>query len=143
MPLCARRRADRPGSVARYPSYRLAWFGSDCATTSGRGNHSTIATSGSGEVSGLRCVGSNVIAAGGVLSLAYKAPANGGAVRVQVFDLAGRRLAELPEGATVNGMRTTRWDGRDARGAAAARGIYFVQARGTVEAGSSVMVVVR
>ena len=121
----------------------FAWYGSDCATMSGRGNHTTIATNGQGEASGLRCLGSNVIAPGEGVSLAYGAPAGGGIVRVTVFDLAGRRVAELPEGATADGVRTVRWDGRDARGGAAARGIYFVQARGAVETGRSVMVVVR
>jgi hypothetical protein len=121
----------------------FAWFGSDCATSAGRGHRATIAISGQGTAAGLHCVGSNVITAGGAVNLSYRAPAGGEAVRVQVFDLAGRRVAELPEEATIDGVRTARWDGRDARGADVRRGIYFVQARGTVEAGRSVMVVVR
>jgi hypothetical protein len=121
----------------------FAWSGSDCAAASGRGNHLTIATRDEAASGGLRCTGSSVIAAGEAVSLAYAAPADGGAVRVAVFDLAGRRVAELPEGATAEGIRTVRWDGHDAHGAAARRGIYFVQARGAIEAGRSVMVVVR
>jgi len=132
------------GSVISLPvsgrsSDGLAWVGSDCVTLDGRGNHATAATN----ASSLRTVGSNVIEAREGVVFAYAAPEGAGAVRVTIFDLAGRRVAELPETAIVDGAGTARWDGRDQAGAPARRGVYFAQARGAGVSGKSVMVVVR
>lgn len=47
------------------------------------------------------------------------------AARVEVFDVAGRRITTLASGAQPAGERTLRWDLRDASGAACAPGLYF------------------
>jgi hypothetical protein len=57
-----------------------------------------------------------------VLDLA--APA---AARVDVFDVQGRRLATLADRDFAAGAHVLAWDGRDAGGARAARGLYFVR----------------
>ena len=51
-------------------------------------------------------------------------------VDVAVFDLAGRRVATLTRGTLGPGTHALAWDGRDERGAAAGRGVYFVRAKG-------------
>ncbi|HMA47472.1 MAG TPA: FlgD immunoglobulin-like domain containing protein, partial [Frankiaceae bacterium] len=56
--------------------------------------------------------------------------ADAGAVRVAVFDLSGRRVARLADGAYPAGRHTLTWDGRDAGGAQAAAGAYFVRFEG-------------
>jgi hypothetical protein len=54
---------------------------------------------------------------------------DGAALRVEVFDLAGRRVARLLEG-TVRGAETRlTWDGRDDVGAPVPAGLYLVRAR--------------
>jgi flagellar hook assembly protein FlgD len=50
-------------------------------------------------------------------------------VRLDIYDLQGRRLATLHNGALDAGMHTLSWDGRDAAGRVAAGGIYLVRCR--------------
>ena len=50
-------------------------------------------------------------------------------VEVTVHDLGGRRVATLFHGALPAGMHEFTWSGARADGAAAAHGVYFVQAR--------------
>ena len=49
------------------------------------------------------------------------------AARVDVFDVQGRRLATLADHDFAAGAHVLAWDGRDAGGARAARGLYFVR----------------
>src|SRR5258706_2313287 len=52
---------------------------------------------------------------------------------LEVLDLAGRRVATLASDVADPGAQTTRWDGRDDRGAPAAPAIYLLRLRsGTV-----------
>ena len=48
---------------------------------------------------------------------------------LSVFDTQGRRVATLVRGPLAAGARTAVWDGRDAAGARAAAGLYFVRLR--------------
>ncbi len=50
-----------------------------------------------------------------------------GVVRLDVFDLAGRRVRTLLQGAIPAGRTPSRWDGRLESGAKAASGIYFLR----------------
>lgn len=50
-----------------------------------------------------------------------------GSVRAEVFDIQGRRVALLAERAFGPGAHVLSWDGRDASGLRAARGLYFVR----------------
>ena len=50
-----------------------------------------------------------------------------GPVRVEVYDLAGRRVAVLQNGRQDRGDHRVRWDGRTAGGSLAAPGIYLVR----------------
>ena len=49
-------------------------------------------------------------------------------VKVSVWDLSGRRVAELPERVAESGFTRVFWDGRGARGEPLPAGLYMVQA---------------
>jgi flagellar hook assembly protein FlgD len=48
-----------------------------------------------------------------------------GAARLEIFDLAGRRVRTLERGVLAAGEHRTRWDGRGADGRPAGAGLYF------------------
>ena len=50
-----------------------------------------------------------------------------GPVRADVFDLQGRRVATLADRVLAAGAQVLAWNGRDATGARAGRGLYFVR----------------
>jgi hypothetical protein len=50
-----------------------------------------------------------------------------GEVEVEVFDLAGRRVARLARGSQPAGHHVLRWDGTDQEGGAVRTGVYLVQ----------------
>lgn len=52
-----------------------------------------------------------------------------GEARVEIFDAAGRRVRTLESGTRPAGEHVLRWDGRDAVGAEAGDGLYFVRLR--------------
>jgi len=49
------------------------------------------------------------------------------AARVDVFDVQGRRLVTLADRSFAAGTNVLVWDGRDASGVRASRGLYFVR----------------
>ena len=53
-----------------------------------------------------------------------------GIVQLRIFDLNGRLVRELLNGARAAGAGSVNWDGTNAAGARAAAGIYFVQLTG-------------
>ena len=59
-------------------------------------------------------------------SISFSLPSAGPA-RVDLFDLAGRRVAELFNGSAAAGRTTVTWSGRDANGQKLARGAYFAR----------------
>jgi hypothetical protein len=58
-------------------------------------------------------------------TLTYDVPSPGADVRMEVFDVAGRRVAVLLDGEQAPGLRTVTWDGRDSHGRQVATGIYY------------------
>ena len=48
-------------------------------------------------------------------------------VEIDVFDLQGRRIRTLVEGAQPAGRHAASWDGRDSGGRRAAAGVYFIR----------------
>jgi hypothetical protein len=48
-------------------------------------------------------------------------------VRLELFDVTGRRVAVLADGPFASGLHAVRWDGRGADGAAAPAGLYFAR----------------
>jgi hypothetical protein len=59
-------------------------------------------------------------------TIAWALPQDG-PVRVDVFDLAGRRVRVLREGAAVAGPGSVSWDGRDGAGRPLAAAAYLVR----------------
>jgi len=53
--------------------------------------------------------------------------ARAGEVRLELFDLAGRRVQTLASGVLGPGPHDVHWDGRDAHGANVRSGVYFVR----------------
>ncbi len=50
-----------------------------------------------------------------------------GRMRLEIFDLAGRRIATLADGPFAAGEQALTWDGRDAAGNPQASGVYFIR----------------
>jgi len=46
-------------------------------------------------------------------------------VRLEIFDVSGRRVRTLVNKAVGAGTRSVKWDGRDVTGLAARSGVYF------------------
>jgi hypothetical protein len=63
---------------------------------------------------------------GGSTAVELAVPVGQGKAKVSVYDLQGRRVAELAEQATP-GRHVVTWDGRDSAGRRVAAGIYFVR----------------
>jgi hypothetical protein len=59
-------------------------------------------------------------------SLKFALPASGPA-RLTVFDIAGRRVAELVNRTMDAGVHSVTWDGRDGSGATVASGVYLAR----------------
>jgi len=71
---------------------------------------------------------------GGETSLKFALPSSGHA-RLSVYDVAGRRVADLVDRAMDAGVHSVTWDGRDASGSAVASGVYLAR----LEAGGKTM----
>jgi hypothetical protein len=52
-----------------------------------------------------------------------------GVVKIEVYDVAGRRLATLLDGEQSPGFHSVIWDGRTAQGERVAPGVYFTRVR--------------
>jgi hypothetical protein len=63
----------------------------------------------------------------GRVSIGLGLPSAAGRVRVDVFDVAGRRVAPLFDGSLAAGTYRLRWEGTDTFGRAVAGGVYFVR----------------
>jgi flagellar hook assembly protein FlgD len=58
-------------------------------------------------------------------------------VTLAIYDLTGRVIATLEEGAKSAGKHTARWDGRDQNGQMVASGVYFYRLQATARDGKS------
>ncbi len=70
----------------------------------------------------------------GATTIRFSAP-QGSWATIEVFDVAGRRVATLFDGVVRDGSDEVRWDAREGRGEEAASGIYFIR----MEAGGEVV----
>lgn len=66
-----------------------------------------------------------------------------GRVRIELFDLAGRRVATLLDEVRSVGRVEVVWDGRDGQGRAAASGTYFARAAGGGRTATAKLVLIR
>jgi hypothetical protein len=78
----------------------------------------------------------------GPARFAFALPA-AGAVRLELFDLQGRRIATLAEMTLSAGHHVRNWDGRDARGHSVPAGVYLARLSGAVGAATRRFVVLR
>jgi hypothetical protein len=53
--------------------------------------------------------------------------ADGGPVRLSVYDVAGARIRVLVDAAGLSGSREVVWDGRDGAGRDVSSGVYFLR----------------
>ncbi|GJM43597.1 MAG: hypothetical protein DHS20C21_04390 [Gemmatimonadota bacterium] len=60
-------------------------------------------------------------------TLRFAVPANAPSHSVAVFDISGRLVRQLANGAVAAGMHSVTWNGRDTAGREVSAGIYFVQ----------------
>ena len=60
-----------------------------------------------------------------VTTIAYEVPAGGAHVTLQVFDVGGRLVTTLVDGAEPEGERSVTWRGVDDRGRELPSGVYF------------------
>jgi hypothetical protein len=72
----------------------------------------------------LRVITGSPLGGAPVVALELAAPA---VARVELFDVQGRRIATLADRGFAAGAHVLGWDGRDAAGARASRGLYFVR----------------
>ncbi len=75
-------------------------------------------------IEGVRVLTSSPLGAGHVVVFRLDQPGN---VRLEVYDLLGRRVATLADRSFAVGAHAIPWEGRDASGARARRGLYFVR----------------
>jgi hypothetical protein len=61
----------------------------------------------------------------GSAAFSFEVPASGGEVRVLLFDVGGRRVADLVNGSFPPGRHVSVWDGFDHQGRRVAPGVYF------------------
>ena len=64
-------------------------------------------------------------------------------VEIAVYDLAGRRVRELRDGAAAAGESRVVWDGRGASGRPVPAGVYWVRLRGDAVEDARRVVVLR
>jgi hypothetical protein len=57
--------------------------------------------------------------------ITFEVPELGGAVRLVLYDIAGREVAVLVDGYVSGGLHAARWDGRQEGGSPAGAGLYF------------------
>jgi hypothetical protein len=69
-------------------------------------------------------------------------PTRAGILRLDVFDVAGRRIAELANG-RFEGRSVVRWDGTGRDGTPVPAGVYFVRLKGRDDSATEKLVLVR
>lgn len=88
------------------------------------GARGAVAGAAAGARASLAIAGANPAAGDAAVAVTMQ---HAGAARVTVLDAAGRAVRVLADGRLPAGRTELRWDGRDARGARAAAGVYFVR----------------
>jgi transcriptional regulator with XRE-family HTH domain len=79
----------------------------------------------------------------GGVGIRYRVPEGGASVRVTVYSVTGRRIAELARGVEAGGEHTVRWDGLDLAGKRAAGGVYFIKTEVDAEQDVSKVTILR
>jgi flagellar hook assembly protein FlgD len=64
-----------------------------------------------------------------------------GAVTMEIYDVSGRLVSEVPLGVFGSGLHRAWWDGRDATGKDVSSGVYFIRLRNAVAESQAVKAV--
>jgi flagellar hook assembly protein FlgD len=88
-------------------------------------------------------MGGNPVRIGGAGARFLVSSPNAVPVRFQVFDAAGRLVAEPIRDAVIAGQQVVRWDGSNQRGVAAPSGTYFYRATAGASVATGRIVMVR
>jgi hypothetical protein len=110
-----------PGSL---PAETPGEFPAPADTLAGRPHPAPGAAAAPTSGLALRALGRTPLGGGPAVTFQMARP---GPARVDVFDLQGRRRATLADRDFAAGAQVLVWDGRDAGGARAGRGLYFVR----------------
>ncbi|MBN1827392.1 MAG: hypothetical protein JW958_14120 [Candidatus Eisenbacteria bacterium] len=81
-----------------------------------------------------------------VTTIRFTVPGRSGAMTdatLEVFDISGRRVATLLDGAVPSGARAVIWNGADDRGRPVASGLYFARLRAAGETATRKMVLIK
>jgi len=113
-----RRETRPPSAPAGWYAYHI---GAEAAAAGGRDDTSAGDRSGQPAISAPWAAPS-----GSPIAIRYRL-AEPGEVRLRVVDVTGREVAFLAGGRQAAGAHAATWNGRDAAGAAAASGVYFIR----------------
>jgi hypothetical protein len=97
-----------------------------------------------GDPGPLRIAGLNMNSFGRDVAVELTIPSTGGGpISVDAFDVAGRRIRSLFDGALAPGSQTVRWNLADDSGSRVSAGVYFIRVRQGSETDARSLVVVR
>lgn len=78
----------------------------------------------------------------GLTTITYALPTDQ-SVRLDIYDVAGRRVRTLSQGAQSIGRHTARWDGLDEHGRMVSGGVYFARLQGEMDVANRKLVLTR
>lgn len=61
----------------------------------------------------------------GLVTVRYEVPAQGGHVKINIYDVTGRHVREIVDGHVREGRHAALWDGSDASGRSVSSGVYY------------------
>jgi hypothetical protein len=111
------RSATAPAQASAAPSSTKA-----TGDASGRAAGALESATGTASVTRLGSIAPNPARRGCEIAFSL---AREGEVRLEIFDVTGRRVRTLESGRLAAGAHLARWDGRDATGGVAGAGLYF------------------
>jgi flagellar hook capping protein FlgD len=75
-------------------------------------------------------------------TIRFEMPSEGGHMKLDVFDVKGRRVRDLLDGFVTGGPHSVRWNGTDGAGRALAAGVYFCRLEGAGHSSTRRMVLI-
>lgn len=113
--------AGRSGAALGSAAFAAAGYGGSAGSRGSAGSGGSAGSRGEGGSGLIR-----VVRTGNGYEISFSAPVKA-PVRGAVYDVSGRQVARLGAGAGDRAIGRVLWNGRDASGAPAARGIYLIR----------------